>query len=132
MAEEIFFIKDDYSSFPTNDFIEINDNELESKVEITTEPTTSSIVPNLAQVWQFFEKKDEIVKDVNGNESTRKYIHCNINQCHLFINNSTTTLLRHLKSKHIDYYNQLTNKIQESEKPWKLETQKEKYDFLIN
>ncbi len=38
MTEEIFFIEDDYSSFLTNDFIEINDNELESKVEITTEP----------------------------------------------------------------------------------------------
>ena len=117
MTEEIFFIEDDYSSFLTNDFIEINDNELESKVEITTEPTTSSIAFNSAQVWQFFEKKDEIVKDVNGNESTRKYIHYNVNQCHLSISNSTTTLLRHLKSKHIDYYNQLTNKTQESEKP---------------
>ena len=117
MTEEIFFIEDDYSSFLTNDFIEINDNELESKVEITTEPTTSSIAPNSAQVWQFFEKKDEIVKDVNGNESTRKYIHYNVNQCHLSISNFITTLLRHLKSKHIDYYNQLTNKTQESEKP---------------
>ena len=105
MTEEIFFIEDDYSSFLTNDFIEINDNELESKVEIITEPTTSSIAPNSVQVWQFFEKKDEIVKDVNGNESIRKYIHCNINQCHLSISNFTTTLLRHLKSKHIDYYN---------------------------
>ena len=117
MTEEIFFIEDDYSSFLTNDFIEINDNELESKVEIITEPTTSSIAPNSAQIWQFFEKKDEIVKDVNRNENTRKYIHCNVNQCHLFISNFTTTLLRHLKSKHIDYYNQLTNKTQESEKP---------------
>ncbi len=105
MTEEIFFIEDDYSSFPTNNFIEINDNELESKVEITTEPTTSSIASNSTQIWQFFEKKDEIVKDVNGNKSTKKYIHCNINQCHLSISNSTTTLLRHLKSKHIDYYN---------------------------
>jgi len=116
MIEEIFFIKDDYSSFSTNDFIKINDNELESKVEITTEPTTSSIAPNSVQIWQFFEKKDEIVKNVNGNESTRKYIHCNINQYYLSISNFTTTLLRHLKSKHIDYYNQLTNKTQESEK----------------
>ena len=105
MTEEIFFIEDDYSLFPTNNFIEINDNKLESKVKIITEPTTSSIASNSAQVWQFFEKKDEIVKDVNGNKSTKKYIHCNINQCHLSISNSTTTLLRHLKSKHIDYYN---------------------------
>ena len=105
MTEEIFFIEDDYNSFSINDFIKINDNELESKVEITTEPTTSFIAPNSAQVWQFFEKKDEIIKDVNGNESTRKYIYCNVNQCHLSISNFTTTLLRYLKSKHIDYYN---------------------------
>src|SRR6266498_3085567 len=117
MTKEIFFIKDDYSSFLTNDFIKINDNELESKVKITIEPTISSIASNSAQVWQFFEKKDEIVKDVNGNESTRKYIYCNVNQYYLSISNFTTTLLRHLKSKHIDYYNQLTNKTQESEKP---------------
>ncbi len=79
MTEEIFFIEDDYSLFPTNNFIEINDNKLESKVEIITKPTTSSIAPNSAQIWQFFEKKDEIVKNVNGNESTRKYIYCNVN-----------------------------------------------------
>ena len=50
MIEEIFFIEDDYNSFSINDFIKINDNELESKVEITTELTTSSITPNSIQV----------------------------------------------------------------------------------
>ena len=64
MIEEIFFIEDDYSLFPTNNFIEINDNKLESKVKIITEPTTSSIASNSTQIWQFFEKKDEIVTPI--------------------------------------------------------------------
>ncbi len=62
MTEEIFFIEDDYSSFSTNDFIEINDNELENKVEIITKSTTSSIALNSAQVWQFLKKKIKLLR----------------------------------------------------------------------
>jgi len=58
-SHQFFFEDDDYDSFSINGFIEFNDDELEDKIETATEFKTAS--SNSAQVWQFFEKKEEIV-----------------------------------------------------------------------
>ena len=137
MEDQNFFIEDDndYDTFPIYDFVENQvfiDDEFEDNVSVASElKTTGSTTVNSAKVWKFFEKKEETIIDENGDEKIKKYIHCNVCQCHLSSTNSTTTLARHLKSKHKESYNELQEGLEELEF-WPLEIQKEKHKSLVN
>ena len=108
----------DYETFPHDSFIfdidlqdegENNMTEVETEIteaetEITeTEKSVRSTVSSQAPVWQYFEKRTEEEEE----EESKPYILCHICQIHLSINNSTSTLERHLKSKHPDAFEQL-------------------------
>ena len=64
----------------------------------------------LSDIWKYFTRKEKVTKDQNGNEKFEQIICCNIGQCYLSPNNSTTTLERHLKSKHHNAYLELYEK----------------------
>jgi hypothetical protein len=84
-----------------------------------------------ADVWNFFTRKEKVTRDQDGNEKFEKFIFCNVGQCHLSSNNSTTTLERHLKSKHHEAYIELNEKRINIE-PWSTEIQKAKNELFIN
>ena len=78
-----------------------------SGVATYSEASSSKVA---ADVWRFFTRKEKIIKDQNGDEKFEHIILCNVGQCQLSPNNSTTTLERHLKSKHHDAYIELYEK----------------------
>jgi hypothetical protein len=82
-------------------------------------------------IWKFFTRKEKIIKDQSGNEKIEHIIFCNVGNCHLSPNNSTTTLERHLKSKHHDAYIELYEKRIAIE-PWSTDMQKAKHEFFVN
>ncbi|GBB94704.1 hypothetical protein RclHR1_00240052 [Rhizophagus clarus] len=98
--EEIFsdiFVEDEFI-FNLED-----DQSIDKVTEITDRKAASTTSP----VWQFFTRKEKTKKDQDGIEQTVRYIHCNIGECHLSANNSTSTLERHLKARHIDAYKKM-------------------------
>jgi len=121
MEDQNFFIEDDndYDTFPIYDFVENQvfiDDEFEDNVSVASElKTTGSTTVNSAKVWKFFEKKEETIIDENGDEKIKKYIYCNVYQCHLSSNNFTTTLARYLKLKHKESYNELQEGLEKLE-----------------
>src|SRR6266542_5583420 len=137
MEDQNFFIKDNnnYDTFPIYDFVKNQvfiDDEFNDNISVVSElKTTGSTTVNSAKVWKFFEKKEETIIDENGDEKIKKYIHCNVCQCHLTSTNSTTILARHLKSKHKESYNELQEGLEKLEF-WPLEIQKEKHKSLVN
>jgi hAT family C-terminal dimerisation region/Domain of unknown function (DUF4413) len=107
-----------------------DDQSVDEAAEITTSKKTVS--STVSPIWKFFTRKEKIEKDQNDDEQIIKYIHCNIGECHLSANNSTTTLERHLKAKHHSTYTQLYQLIDENVEPWSTEEQKERHTFLVN
>jgi len=85
----------------------------------------------VSDIWKFFTRKEKITKDQSGNERLEQFIFCNIGNCHLSSNNSTSTLERHLKSKHHNEYIELYEKRTTIE-PWSTDMQKAKHEFFIN
>ena len=143
MAEEQE--QEDYNTFPYDSFVEEqifidyeDEDYEESNSEITTaivevgteiEETSSARSKELkhARVWKHFEKKT--IENEDG--QTESFILCHICEGHFSANNSTTTLERHLKSKHLDVYNNL-EQVEISLKSWTAEIQKEKHKLFIN
>jgi hypothetical protein len=143
----------DYETFPHDSFIfdidyedvpelqvdgENNMAEMtEAETEITeaetavteTEKSVRSTVSSQAPVWQYFEKRTE---EKDEEEESNSYILCHICQVHLSIKNSTSTLERHLKSKHPDAFEQLKKGVKIRSDLWTAEIQKEKHNLFIN
>ena len=85
----------------------------------------------VSDVWKFFTRKEKITKDQSGNEIIKQIILCNVGQYELSSNNSTTTLERHLKSKHHDAYIEFCeNKI--TIEFWSAEMHKAKHELFVN
>ena len=137
-----------YDSFVENEVlvdVDFGDDHTETTGEITeiseimagneaaaggeAQPLANSKMP--ADVWNFFTRQEKVTRDQNGDEKFEKFILCNVEQCHLSSNNSTTTLERHLKSKHHDAYIELSEKRINIE-PWSTEIQKTKHELFIN
>lgn len=125
VEDPIFIDHEDEDYEESND--EITTEMTEAGTEITETGTEVSKENNHARVWKHF-KKMTIEKE---NDQTETYILCHICQRHLSANNSTTTLERHLKSKHPDVYNNL-GQDEAKPKPWTTEIQKEKHKLFIN
>ena len=78
-----------------------------------------------------FTRKEKTIRDQNDEEKIEQFIFCNVGECHLSSNNSTTTLTRHLKSRHHNAYIELYEQRITIE-PWTTEMQKAKHEFLVN
>ncbi|GBB90655.1 hypothetical protein RclHR1_01770003 [Rhizophagus clarus] len=143
----------DYNTFPYDSFIEEQifidyeneDYEEENKDEtmaemaeagtkITDETETeasgtrSAKELKHARVWEHFERKT--IEKEDG--ETEAFILCHICEGHFSTNNSTKTLERHLKSKHLNIYKDLGQDETSSSKPWTTEVQNEKHKLFIN
>ena len=137
-----------YDSFVENEvlvYVDFGDDHTETTGEITeiseimagneaavggeAQPLANFKMP--ADVWNFFTRQEKVTRDLNGDEKFEKFILCNVGQCHLSSNNSTTTLERHLKSKHHDAYIELSEKRINIE-AWSTEIQKTKHELFIN
>jgi hypothetical protein len=135
-----------YETFPYDSFIETpieidenfenvpEENEesnsgetAEVEIEIT-EVETEKSKPYYSKIWDYFEKMSEEGED----NEIKNYILCNICQSHLSANNSTTTLERHLKSKHKVDYDDYKNKTKVKVGFWIAELQQEKHKLFIN
>jgi hypothetical protein len=131
-----------------DDHTEIMDNTTEiNRIAIGSETTDSRIVGSeaathsevqtlandktVADVWRFFTRKEKVTKDQSENEIIEQFILCNVGQCQLSPNNSTTTLERHLKAKHHDAYIELYEK-KITVELWSDEMQKAKHKLFIN
>jgi hypothetical protein len=131
-----------------DDHTEIMDNTTEiNRIAIGSEITDSRIVGSeaathsevqtlandktVADVWRFFTRKEKVTKDQSENEIIEQFILCNVGQCQLSPNNSTTTLERHLKAKHHDAYIELYEK-RITVELWSDEMQKAKHKLFIN
>src|SRR4051812_20915702 len=84
-----------------------------------------------ADEWNYFTRKEKVIRDQNGDEKFEKFIFCNVGQCHLSSNNSTSTLECHLKSRHHDAYIELNEK-KININPWSTEIQKAKHELFVN
>jgi len=84
----------------------------------------------VSDIWKFFTRKEKNIKDQSGNEKIEQIIFCNVGNCHLSPNNSTTTLERHLKSRHHNAYIELYEKRIAIE-PWSADMQKLNMNFLL-
>ncbi|UZO26222.1 uncharacterized protein OCT59_018463 [Rhizophagus irregularis] len=69
-------------------FIE-DDESIDEAEETITDIKVAS--PIISPIWKFFTRKEKIEKNQEGDEQLIKYIHCNIGECFLSANNSTTT-----------------------------------------
>ncbi|GBC48818.1 zinc finger BED domain-containing protein RICESLEEPER 2-like [Rhizophagus irregularis DAOM 181602=DAOM 197198] len=118
------FIEDEFIFNPEDD------ESIDEAEETITDIKVAS--PIISPIWKFFTRKEKIEKNQEGDEQLIKYIHCNIGECFLSANNSTTTLERHLKAKHNNVYVNLHNFADVALEPWSAEEQKEKHAFLIN
>lgn len=149
MAEEQVQVQvqeDNFDTFPYDSFIEepiidYEDEDYEesdseivaemAEIQITETETgtsgTRSKELRCARVWKHFEKKTT----EEENEPTETFILCKICKGHFSAKNSTTTLERHLKSKHFDVYNNLEQE-ETRTKPWTAEIQKEKHKLFVN
>jgi hAT family C-terminal dimerisation region/Domain of unknown function (DUF4413) len=132
-----------------DDHTEIMDEITElNRVAVVSETTDSGVVGNeaaihseaqmlannskiVADVWRFFTRKEKVTKDQNETEIIERFILCNVGQCQLSPNNSTSTLERHLKARHHNAYIELYEK-RTSVEPWSAEIQKAKHEFFIN
>src|SRR5579871_4073090 len=99
----------DYETFPYDSFVEVVDDDYEDVPEILHEENEESTTeaeteiteitekskPHLSKIWEYFERISE-----EEGDNIKNYIICNLCQLRLSANNSTTTLERHLKSKH--------------------------------
>src|SRR5579859_4485821 len=104
--------------------IEEESNIAETGTEITAE-TEKSTVSSQAHIWEYFEKKTD-------EENNKPYILCLTCQHHFSAKNSTTTLERHLKSRHPDVFEQFKKGIKIRLELWSIEVQKEKHNLFIN
>jgi hypothetical protein len=84
-----------------------------------------------ADVWKYFTRKETTIRNENDEEIINQFIFCNVGECHLSINNSTSTLERHLKAKHYDAYLELYEQKIITEL-WPKEKQEAKHEFLVN
>ena len=117
--------------------IAVDDEATSSRVVVDSEVVTHGEVQMLANnsktvsdVWKFFTRKEKVTKNQDGSEVIEQIILCNVGQCQLSSNNSTTTLERHLRSKHHDAYIELYEG-RASVEPWSAEMQKAKHEFFI-
>jgi hypothetical protein len=137
MAEEI-----DYETFPYDSFVEIVDDNYEDTPEILHEENeeniteaeteitgiTEKLKPYHSKIWEYFERISE-----EEGDNINNYITCNLCQLRLSANNSTTTLERHLRSKHkTDYDKYKSNSETKQLGYWNTELLQEKHKLFIN
>ena len=120
--------------------VDFGDDQTERNVIAEIEDETGGEIqilagsrPLSADVWKYFTRKETTTRNQNDEETEiiKPFIFCNIGECHLSNNNSTSTLERHLKAKHYDAYLELyENKI--ITELWPKEMQEAKHEFLVN
>jgi len=139
-------VPNNFETFPYDTFIEnpieINyENEHnilheENNSEIATEMAetgteiieTETAKSKSSEIWKYFEK----ISIEREDNSIEHHIKCNVCQTLLSSNNSTTTLERHLKSKHRAEFDKFKQGAEVKSEQWSTEVQKEKHKLLIN